>query len=331
MRPNEERTLDEVRDALDQGGYTYVPTEDGLQLRAQCPGHNGSKPNAWFREAEGTNGKTYVNVTCWSEGEDCDDVAIYAALTLATQGLLRSTKEFVKPKNMSRGGSSGAKLTREEWLACQFSGFDMDTMEVKTASAYLYKQYNGEALSTKQRLQAYDKTTGERVLTDQKSFQWWPKRASWPSEHPPLYRGRALVQVLKDLQDGEDMPARYDDVYACEGEKAVDTAAFKDLLAVCGHTGCNTKLQPADLGLLKAYTEATGGAVVVVRDLDAPGAKGAAHWADKLTAWGIRFRVVVSATGEPTHDLHDHLEAGHGPEDLVDVSHEYSTTSVSAR
>lgn len=319
------RTMQDVREKLDAGGFGYNDHGDDVGLDAQCPNHGGSKPNCKFRWRENQRtGRPYVAVTCWSRGkkQGCTYEAIMHSLDLAGDGVLTCTAPF------KSGGGGGGRGNKVGYVGMK--GFDPETMEAKVVERYVYKKYNGELFATKKRRHAFDKQTGERVLPTEKDFRWWPLSRNWDAPQPPLYRGSQLVTGLENYANGLQIWDEERDVYLNEGEKAVLELLHKGYQAVCGHTGKNSLPTRADLGLLKRYTKTTGGAVVIVRDIDDSGKTFAANWWRELTRVGIRTRVVESATGEFKHDAFDHFEAGFKVADLIDLTAEYRKTSLSA-
>lgn len=319
------RTIQDIRDKLDAGGFRYIDRGDDIGLDAQCPSHGGSKPNCKFRwYTDGETEEQRIGVKCWSRGKEqgCTFKAIMTALELAEEGVLTCTAEFKTATSKSSCNRKGGYV--------HMKGFDPETMVTKTVHRYEYVKYNGELFATKRRRHAFDEKTGERVLPTEKDFAWWPLARDWDAPQPPLFRGHQLVKGLKNFADGIGPWDDDRDVYLNEGEKAVMELLLKGYPAVCGHTGKNSLPTRADLGLLKRYTQTTGGAVVIVRDIDDSGQTFAANWWRELTRVGIRTRVVESATGEDKHDAADHFEAGFKVADLIDLTAEYCKTSISA-
>jgi len=99
-----------------------------------------------------------------------------------------------------------------------------------------------------------------------------------------------------------------DPVYVCEGEKDADRVRALGLAATCN---------PQGAGKWRAeYAEPFRGAadVRIVADRDRPGYQHAAQVAASLEAVGARVVVLEAATGK---DVSDHLDAGHGLDELV--------------
>jgi hypothetical protein len=133
----------------------------------------------------------------------------------------------------------------------------------------------------------------------------------WPVELRCIYR---WPQTREAIGRGEV-------IYLCEGEKACDWLAERGQAATCNPFG-------ADDGngskWLPQMTEQLAGAVlvVIIADHDAKGYRHALYVAGQLRAAGIPVRVVRSATGQPKDDIVEHLQAGHGIEDLIEADPE---------
>lgn len=128
------------------------------------------------------------------------------------------------------------------------------------------------------------------------------------------WKTRGTRRVLFNLPDVIDAVAAGVTVYVVEGEK--------DALAI-GRAGEVATCNPMGAGEWKAehgYAEfLRGGHVVIVVDQDAPGISHAADVEASLVGVAASVRVVRPAVGK---DAYDHLEAGKGLEDFVDVANE---------
>lgn len=137
-------------------------------------------------------------------------------------------------------------------------------------------------------------------LGDRKSFtqgRW--NGTDW--EHtgfaPLPYR---LPEVLDAVQSGRE-------IYVCEGEKDVTRAFEAGQIATCNAMGTGSWTPEHAKWLHGA------GRVIVVADRDRPGYLHAAKVAHTLHGQVGEVRVLQAAAGK---DLSDHLDAGHGFEDL---------------
>ncbi|MFE3986547.1 toprim domain-containing protein [Nocardia tengchongensis] len=137
-------------------------------------------------------------------------------------------------------------------------------------------------------------------LGDRKSFtqgRW--NGTDW--EHtgfaPLPYR---LPEVLDAVQSGRE-------IYVCEGEKDVTRAFEAGQIATCNAMGTGSWTPEHAKWLHGA------GRVIVVADRDRPGYLHAVKVADTLHGRVGEVRVLQAAAGK---DLSDHLDAGHGFEDL---------------
>lgn len=114
-----------------------------------------------------------------------------------------------------------------------------------------------------------------------------------------------LPEVLEAVRSGET-------VYVVEGEKDTDAMWAHGVVATCNPMGAG-KWRPS-------YSDSLKGAdVVIVADSDKPGRKHAHEVAKSLEGVAAAVRVVEAATGK---DAYDHLTAGLGVADFVEVGHQ---------
>jgi hypothetical protein len=144
--------------------------------------------------------------------------------------------------------------------------------------------------------------TGKRWKLTDPAGRWLVRRV--------LYRLPAVLQVV----------AAGETVYVVEGEKDVHALERAGVVAT-------TNLGGAAGAWLDSYTETLAGCrVVVVADRDGPdprnprnsyrGQRRARHIARKLRTRAASVRVVMAAAGK---DAADHLAAGHGVDDFIDL------------
>ena len=114
-----------------------------------------------------------------------------------------------------------------------------------------------------------------------------------------------LPEVLQAVRDGKE-------IWITEGEK--DARALLQA-GVCATTAAGGANAP----WLEGYTQTLQGAkrVTVVADADKDGYKGALKVRDALNAAGLQVRVVKAKEGK---DAYDHLAAGCGIDDFVEIS-----------
>ena len=151
------------------------------------------------------------------------------------------------------------------------------------------------------------------VRTLPKSFrQRRPDGAGWAwnlnGSRRVLYR---LPEVVAAVEAGRT-------VYVVEGEKDADRLASAGVVATTS---------PGGAGKWRTgYGDCLAGAdVVVVADRDAPGMAHAAQVAADLDGSAASVRVMQAVVGK---DASDHLAAGHGVDQLVDVDAEESAPAV---
>jgi len=133
------------------------------------------------------------------------------------------------------------------------------------------------------------------------AYRWRPAHLKeWDSvlQKPPdadtyLYR---LDELWPSIARGS-----YESIYWCEGEKDADEMARKyHVLATSHHQGAG-KATPAQAGWLKKAKR-----VVIVADLDDPGAYCAAHRNDLLVDAGFKGELVIVRAREG-NDAADHI------------------------
>ena len=107
---------------------------------------------------------------------------------------------------------------------------------------------------------------------------------------------------------------------AGEGEKDCDTARRHGRTMICGHAGAGQRLP-------EEYAEQIRGLRLlwIVPDNDDPGTGHALNWMALARRAGVPFKVVRTPLEVKGADLTDHFQAGHGWEDLLDVTGEFLT------
>jgi hypothetical protein len=183
---------------------------------------------------------------------------------------------------------------------------------------------------------AYDYSTGGKVVArkvryedgTRKSFGWSrPYGSSWASglgsgrrvEHLPLYRAdEVAASAASDTSDAStDVPI----VYVVEGEKDADSGAAAGLVTTTSAGGAGNPL-PDDIEVLRDRH------VVVIADNDQAGQRHALAWRTRLTGVAASVRLALPAVDKPKADLTDHLEAGHGVDELRFVADDVSLSAV---
>lgn len=172
----------------------------------------------------------------------------------------------------------------------------------------------GQASGTRHREYAYVDEQGTVIARhvryrDPKGFSWEsPFGEHWKSSLPA--RTSAHDLPLYRLPDILELPAG-SSVAVCEGERDADNVTAAGLPATCSPAG--SAGPPRDLSALE------GMHVLVLVDNDEPGIKSALKWGDALegvAASVTYWRGLIRSKGA---DVSDHLEAGHGLEDLAQL------------
>lgn len=141
----------------------------------------------------------------------------------------------------------------------------------------------------------------QRVADPTSKSGWtWSLKSLGALQRNVLYLAPAVVAAIEADET----------VYVVEGEKDVHAALAHGAAATCNAGGAGKfKIDHAK--------QLAGADVVIVQDRDEPGRKHAAGVYRLLQPAAASVRIVEAKEGK---DLTDHLEAGHGLDDLVDVA-----------
>ena len=171
-------------------------------------------------------------------------------------------------------------------------------------AVYPYTDPSGELMFDARRF--YDARRGKR-------FQYWgqsPESGKWEPQKPPdagryLYRLPGLVVALRA---GEP-------VAWAEGEKDADTLAAHGLVATSHHGGA-MKATAEQAEWFRGCT----GHVFLLLDNDPPGAACVLHRLRLLLGVGLRPGQIDLLYSPYAKDVTDHVEAGHGLDELRAVA-----------
>lgn len=284
-------SLEVAREALDALGLKYKYQNGGILC--QCPVHEDR--NASCSIAPGTGGEQRVVVKCFA---GCD---------------WRDIKQALESARGIRGGFSYASMNSPAPVgppaqAKAATKPDIDHGRRVEEARYAYRLENGTVAFTKIRY----------------GFPASPK----PSHKSFSFtrRDQSLLKQLKaegalpvyNLPELKGCIASGRAVMAGEGEKDCETAKKNGRTMICGHAGAGQRLP-------EEYAEQIRGLrlLAIIPDRDEPGTKYALNWMELARKADVPFRVLRTPVEVKGADLTDHFEAGHGWDDLLDVTDEF--------
>lgn len=310
---------------------------EGGQYKTLCPAHPDRNPSLTVRWDDG---KTYLHchAGCTGSRPHVDPAPVLNALGLSTADLFDEQKQDsqwrgvtnlteqrrrrrqqdkpakyevtgdLEPRTevkQAKGDPAGVPYV-EAWHLYQHP----DTLEVDWAAIRIVQPHSDGGYD-KSFFYAHrdDRVRGKRIYlgehpeTGKKLFETLPD--GWASKMPSEHRLQTLFhlgQLRADTADGRT-------IYVVEGESDANAGRFAGLAATSAPKGAG-KWQPHH------SSELAGADVVVVADCDDEGIQGAEVVARSLVAVASSVRIVQARSGK---DLRDHLAAGHGIDDLVEV------------
>lgn len=209
-------------------------------------------------------------------------------------------------------GCSQSDLRAAMWLPARSAGIgEWMPGGIAHEATYDYVDADGELLFQVLRGRKDGKKEFRQRVPDPGSRSGW----KWSVRSLSAVKRAALYVapvVAGAIEAGET-------VFVVEGEKDVHSALAHGLMATCNAGG-------ADKFTKDHARQLEGAHVVVVADRDDPGRKHASKVRAHLTGLAASVRVVEAAEGK---DLTDHLDAGSGVEDLVEVDPETGPESGS--
>ena len=276
---------------------------------ASCPAHGDKTPSLHVSWTRGPNGGS-VLLRCHA---GCENRDVVDALGLTWPDLFdeplpereRTFDRVGKSPTQRRAGQRRGRLgalpkpivvhprtddgVEHQWVeVARYPYVDADGNLVQEV---IRQECTAEGVKHKNFPQVWITTGGRRVKTSPRGFK------------PVLYRA---PQVARAVRDGVE-------VWLLEGEKDVETAERLGLVATTNTQG--GKSFPDDL-----VDDLAGAQVAVVLDRDATGWARGVDLHTKLTAVDAHVRLLLPDVDEAKADFTDHVEAGHGVEDLIEVN-----------
>lgn len=285
-------SIEVAREALDALGLRHKYQNGGLL--SQCPVHDDQ--NASCSIVPGTNSEQSVVVNCFA-GCSWKDIK---------QALESALGNYGGP-SFARGSApvSAGVASRP---AAGTKNPAVDHGKRVEQARYPYRLEDGSVVFTKIRY-AFPNSP----KPGQKTFSFPPK-----DQHAlkQLQADRAVpVYNLPELKEciATGIPA-----LVGEGEKDCETAKQNGRTMICGHAGAGQRLA-------EEYVEQIRGLRLlwIVPDLDDPGTKYALNWMAVARKAAVPFKVMRTPLEVKGADLTDHFQAGHGWEDLLDVTDEF--------
>ncbi|MBN6778889.1 hypothetical protein JRG19_10140 [Pseudoclavibacter alba] len=295
-------SIERVRNALVDGGYK--PGRKADNFTALCPVH-GDHNHSLSVTYDRSRGMTLVN--CFACQAPYDEIA--AALGLTAADL------FDEPLPADRRGRQRnyrPRKTKPVALPKRVAKID-DTQESaspqkiawKQVTSYPYATLTGEVIQEVIREEAT--VNGKRQKRFRQKFlnqttgRWVSKR---PEGFEPVLYHAAEVRAARE----NGTP-----IWLVEGEKDADNGRNAGLVATTNAQGA-TNFPEALLD------ELAGAHVCIIADRDAAGYTRAAGLWESLTPRAATVRIYLPAVDEAKADLSDHLEAGKGLDELIEIS-----------
>ncbi|MFF2082865.1 toprim domain-containing protein [Nocardia sp. NPDC058176] len=310
-------------------GRSWRVIIDALESHHYGPGKGSGQPEAWNRymcpvhEGDGAHhtpslGVRYdprqakTIVRCFS-GTRCDDAEVMGRIGLRVRDMWDRLPERARNSGTSFGGRSAtttaARTPRQVFsraeqaiLAAHFErptkpdlGAQIGPAEV--ADTYVYRWHTGQVEGAVVRMHTpHEHGTAKSFFQKHWTGTEWENTGFAPL---PWHLG----DVREALDTGREL-------YVCEGEKDVQRARRAGQLATCNAMGAG-KWTPEHAKWLRG-----AGRVIVVADRDRAGYRHAGKVADSLEGHVGEVRVLQARDGK---DLSDHLDAGHGIDELEPV------------
>lgn len=295
-------SIDRVWDALDRGGFK--PEKRADKFMALCPVHGDTHRSLSVRWDAGREATLLHCFTC---NADVRDIAAALGLTVSdtfdrplppksernTAPRKRREVTFRPPHKLP------PRLVQQPVVDDELRGAQWDRVKV-----YRYEGLDGAVVQEVYR---------EQAIVDDVTHKRFTQRFRGPSGRMVTRKPEGFTPVLYRHRDVVDAVKTGKPVWLVEGEKDADNAAALGLTATTNAQGAGSF--PEELADVLA-----GAIVNVVADQDTAGYRRAVTLHDLLTSKGATVRILLPAVDDDKADLTDHLEAGHGIGDLVEIS-----------
>lgn len=304
--PQSQRSIDRVYDAVIERGLKVKRLHPDDYL-VQCPVHDDRSPSLHITY-DADKGMTLL----WCQAGSCDapwDEYLYALgldRKAAFDRPLERREWPVKPF-VTKGQRRPKRAPLPPRVLDESAAEGLPESAFQETQRYTYARSNGEVVQEVIRLEASDGARREKRFSQRfinpKTDRWVGSKPT--GFKPALYNEAAVTSAIE-----AGAP-----VWLVEGEKDADNGEAAGLITTTNAQGAGSF--PTELAAL------LGGADVrVVVDRDAAGAKRALQLLDLLPVQKqpASVRVFVPATRDDKSDLSDHLGAGFGVDDLIEIS-----------
>ena len=281
-----------IVETLRAGGYRVTKASGGWQ--AQCPAHDDSNPSLSI--GTGADGRALLHCHTGS----CGIVDILDALNLPAGAMFTD----YDPNRISNGNNITHLRAWRQQKAAQPKP-PPNTRRVKT-DHWDYHNADGTHVARVVRYNRVDIDTGEVVG---KTFT----QHAWDAEHDRQLPNLGGIDVpLYQLPTVRAAILTHKPVWVVEGERDADTVTRELKIAATTNPMGAGSWRPWHTEQLAEADEVT-----IVTDNDPTGMDHAEQVKAALEAAGVPVRILKPADG--CKDITEHLEAGYGPDDLVDL------------
>lgn len=292
------KTLDEVRDSFSSLGG-WIKTGNGYNVI--CPLHDDDKPSLSIKL-----GRDKIIFDCKAKclgDKNSPDVAAYYRMLAAVN--LTDDDVRIRPK-IHQNGSNGTNGT----------GKNYDALLEDIAAVYDYRDEAGSLL-----YQCVKYDTAAQKAKGRKAVKC---RMRKPGVAPGYYKWnldgvRLVLYRLKELLASD----QDDYVFIVEGEKDVENAKKKGLIATCNPTGAGSWTDDYSTFLANRIC-------IIIPDNDAPGEKHANEVYDSLLrcAPNVTARILQLQGLKTKGDLSDWFDLGHTADELRKLADDLLTQTA---
>ncbi len=295
-------SLDRVYTALLDGGF--APNKRADSFQALCPVHGDTKPSLSVRY-DAADGKVLLH--CFSCNAPFSDLC--GALNLIPQDLFDSPlpdRSASTPKRENRVKFQARRKAPAKIISTP-SEDDSSSEPWEITATYTYTDDQGQPVQEVVREErgtpsgGHEKRFVQRFASPTGNGKWVKRKPEGFT--PVLYN---LPAVIDALNSGRE-------VWLVEGEKDAHSATKAGLIATTNPGGSGS-FHPEMAASL------AGGTIHIVVDRDSAGFKRALTLRDLLAPLGSNLRVFMPVVPDDKADLTDHLDAGFGINDLVEIS-----------
>lgn len=301
-----QNSLDRVWEALEAGGFS--PEKRADKFMALCPVH-GDSHRSLSVGYDRRNELTMLH--CFSCTADVGDIT--AAIGLTVQDTFdkplpdRPKSEWGGTRSRRSVAFRAPKKLPPRIAQPRVVADDLRSAKWEPVTRYPYAAADGTIVQEVVREQTVVDGVTHKRFTQRFLGSAGRMVARKPADFAPVLYNHA--SVLEAIAAGKP-------VWLVEGEKDADNASALGLIATTNAQGAGSF--PEDLAKALA-----GGTINIVADRDVAGYKRAATLHELFTTFpSTTARILLPAVADEKADLTDHLEAGFGIDDLIEISAE---------